>query len=89
MVAGPEVEEYGIHGCTVINAFTVRTERMALLYSGISRAVFPPKFIAYPLSATCRVFTFRNYELRHSDNLFRDRFLGAILSMDDINLLKV
>lgn len=78
LATGPEDEEYGIHGSTVINAFTVSTERMIGFVLRDKREHFLPKLIAYPLLAACHIFTLRDYQLRHSDNPFWDRFLGCL-----------
>ena len=81
LTASSEDEEYGIHGSTVINAFTVSTGRMIGFVLRYKREHFLPKLIAYPLLAACHIFTLRDYQLRHSDNPdnpFWDRFLGCL-----------
>lgn len=46
LATGSEDEEYGIHGRTVINTFTVRTERMAGFVLRDKWCHFFPEFIA-------------------------------------------
>lgn len=65
MATDPKDEEYGIHGSTVINAFTVSTERMTGFVLKDKRCDFLPKLIAYPPFTACHIVAFRNYQLRH------------------------